>query len=159
MSIRELRQTKFNTDARGFLRDPNSWTEEFAVSVAPAVGLPDGLTQRHWQVIMFIREVFEQSERCPLLFEVCRANDLKVEELQRLFPSGYLRGVCRLAGHHVPGRISRRPVSDVTWRPMPNGAWRIAPTASTCTDSWWSPRSGTRPSPNAGRKTWAWPAD
>jgi len=108
MPNQEFRMTTFTTDDCGFLLEPESWTEEFAVAVAPSVGLPDGLTQRHWRVIMFLREVFEESERCPLLYEVCRANDLTVEDLQRLFPAGYLRGVCRLAGMRI-GRANAIP--------------------------------------------------
>ena len=86
------------TDADGFLADPNEWDEDFAIGLAPTLGIPQGLTEEHWEVIHFIRETCEREGKCPLVFQTCRANKLRLKDLQRLFPAGYLRGACKLAG-------------------------------------------------------------
>jgi len=86
------------TDDDGFLADPNKWDEDFAIWLAPTLGIPRGLTEEHWEVIHFIRETCEREGKCPLVFQTCRANKLRLKDLQRLFPAGYLRGACKLAG-------------------------------------------------------------
>lgn len=88
----------FALDAEGFLKDPNTWGPELAEGLAAERAIPDGLTKEHWDVIHFIRHRFEATGRCPTLFETCRANNLRRNELRRLFPTGYTRGACMLAG-------------------------------------------------------------
>ena len=86
------------TDEDGFLTDPNEWDEDFAIGLAQTLGIPDGLTDKHWEVIHFIRETCEREGRCPLVFQTCKTNGLHLKDLQQLFPTGYLRGACKLAG-------------------------------------------------------------
>jgi tRNA 2-thiouridine synthesizing protein E len=85
-------------DEGGFLMEPDQWDEDFATGLAPGLEIPRGLTREHWQVIRFIRETHEREGRCPLVFTTCRSNGLHLRDLQRLFPTGYLRGACKLAG-------------------------------------------------------------
>ena len=56
------------------------------------------LNEGHWLVIHFIRGHFENTGVCPLVYETCRANGLFLAGLKELFPAGYLRGACRMAG-------------------------------------------------------------
>jgi tRNA 2-thiouridine synthesizing protein E len=94
----------FELDTEGFLVDPKKWEPALAeglalaVDLAAEISLPGGLTKEHWDVINYIRSVYEETGKCPNLFETCRANNLQRNELKRLFPSGYMRGACRLAG-------------------------------------------------------------
>jgi tRNA 2-thiouridine synthesizing protein E len=90
--------TQFELDEQGFLRDPFTWNESYATALAPHVGIHAPLTHAHWVVIRYIRARFEKSGFCPLLYFTCRENGLTVADLQGLFPTGYLRGACRLAG-------------------------------------------------------------
>ena len=98
MTSISLNNRKYQVDAHDFLIDPEEWDENFAESMAPRVCIPDGLSGRHWEVIRYIRITFEKTGRCPLLFETCRANNLDLEEHHSLFPLGYLRAACKLAG-------------------------------------------------------------
>jgi tRNA 2-thiouridine synthesizing protein E len=88
----------YEVDEDGFLVDSEQWDEPFAAALAPEHGIPAGLSGEHWQVIRFIRDVFAREGRCPLVHQTCRANHLHLRQLQELFPTGYLRGACRLAG-------------------------------------------------------------
>jgi tRNA 2-thiouridine synthesizing protein E len=98
MAVVELNRKSYEVDEEGFLLDYWQWDEDFAKGTAPIVGIHGQLTSKHWDVIYFIRNAFEEQGRCPLVYEACRANGLKLNDLRKLFPSGYLRGACRLAG-------------------------------------------------------------
>ncbi|RJP16610.1 MAG: sulfurtransferase TusE [Candidatus Abyssobacteria bacterium SURF_5] len=88
---------KYQVDEGGFLLNRDGWDEFFSEGLAPDLKIPL-LTKEHWQVIHFIRKTCRQEGRCPLVYETCRANDLRLKDLQRLFPTGYQRGACKLAG-------------------------------------------------------------
>jgi tRNA 2-thiouridine synthesizing protein E len=88
----------YDVDSSGFLLDPRSWDEGFATGMAAKLKIPEGLRDEHWKVLRFIRSTFELTGRCPLIYETCCANNLTLGGLRRLFPPGYLRGACRLAG-------------------------------------------------------------
>lgn len=82
----------------GFLRDFGKWNERFAEIMAGGWGLPEGLTTRHWAVIRYLRDCYRDTGNIPTVHETCKANELELEELRSLFPDGYRRGACRIAG-------------------------------------------------------------
>jgi tRNA 2-thiouridine synthesizing protein E len=87
----------YDLDEHGFLIDPNQWDENFAEGVA--VGLVAGtLTAEHWRVINFIRDYYVQNGDCPIIYTTCKQLGLKLKDLKKLFPSGYQRGACKIAG-------------------------------------------------------------
>ena len=92
------RNKDYGVDEKGFLVDFNSWDEGFAEGMSTELKILDGLTSDHWEVIRFIRETFEDAGKCPLVYETCRMKGLRLRDLRRLFPTGYLRGACKLAG-------------------------------------------------------------
>lgn len=89
---------EYKVDDRGFLIDPAAWDEDFARAMAPEVGITDGLTPAHWRMIHFIRNTFDQINQCPLIYVACKNNDIGLGDLKKLFPAGWLRGACKLAG-------------------------------------------------------------
>ena len=88
----------YDIDARGYLLDPSQWDEVFAEAVAAEVGIAGGLTEAHWRMIHFIRNSWDQIHRCPLIYVACKNNDIGLGDLKKLFPTGWLRGACKLAG-------------------------------------------------------------
>ena len=98
MGIFTYKDKTYQVDTSGFLMDFNLWDENFAEGMAAEHQIAGGLTDRHWGIINFIRDTFKQTGKCPLVYEACRRNNLKLDELKTLFPSGYLRGACKLAG-------------------------------------------------------------
>ncbi len=88
----------YDVDEHGFLLHRAQWDEQFARVMASRVGLPEVLSEKHWAVIHFIRERFDRTGMCPLVYEACAANGLSWRGLRALFPTGYLRGACLLAG-------------------------------------------------------------
>ena len=89
---------EYKIDENDFLLDFKQWDKDFASGMAEKIGMIKGLTGEHWDVINYIRGRFESNGRCPLVYETCRQCGLTLRELKRLFPTGYLRGACRLAG-------------------------------------------------------------
>lgn len=98
MSAIKFNGKTFAVDSEGFLLDYSQWDEDFAEGTAPFVGISGGLSSKHWDVIYSIRSSFEEEGKCPLVYETCRRNGLSLSGLRNLFPSGYLRAACKLAG-------------------------------------------------------------
>jgi len=95
--------TAYALDRRGFLADPSTWDLDFAAAMARRLEMPGELTLLHLKVLLFVHRFLVNRGRIPRLFETCRGCDLTLARLRELFPLGYQRGVCRLAGipYHV----------------------------------------------------------
>jgi TusE/DsrC/DsvC family sulfur relay protein len=89
---------KYRVDRKGFLLDPSEWDENFAEATAPSAKICGGLTKDHWKFIYFIRHTFDKMNVCPIVYVACKKNHIGIGDLKRLFPTGYLRGACKLAG-------------------------------------------------------------
>ncbi len=98
MSTITFKNKTYRVDTEEFLSDFTDWDEDFARGMAAKVGIVGGLSDDHWTVIRFIRERVETAGRCPSVYETCRTNRLPLRDLERLFPTGYLRGACKVAG-------------------------------------------------------------
>lgn len=98
MEIIKIGEKEFRVDSDGFLIDFKQWDRDFAEAMASRVDIDKGLTQDHWKIIDYIHDRLKQDGRCPTVYETCRVNGLSIEKLGELFPAGYLRGACRLAG-------------------------------------------------------------
>ena len=88
----------YEVDALGYLLHFDDWDESFARGIAPSVSIHNGLTKEHWDIIYFIRDTIKLLGRCPLVYETYKMSGLPLREIRRLFPTGYLRGACKLAG-------------------------------------------------------------
>jgi len=97
----------YTLDQYGFLDEPEQWDEDFANGMARLQGIHDGLTKEHWDFISYVREKFLKEETLPLLVVACADNNLRLGKLKALFPTGYFRGACRIAG------LSNESVCDV----------------------------------------------
>jgi tRNA 2-thiouridine synthesizing protein E len=92
------RNRTYDVDSLGYLVDVRAWDEGFAEGMAPAAGIDGGLSEEHWKVVYFLRRFLEEHGTCPPVFLTCRSNGLRLADLRRLFPAGYQRGACRVAG-------------------------------------------------------------
>jgi tRNA 2-thiouridine synthesizing protein E len=92
----------YDVDSKGFLINFKDWDGNFAQGMAEKLGLPRSLSKEHWNVINFIHNTFKETGRCPLVYETCQTMGLSISQMRSLFPTGYLRGACKLAG--IPGK-------------------------------------------------------
>lgn len=91
-------QDHYRVDTHGFLLDSRQWDEGFARAMAPSTGIAGELTESHWQALYFVRHTFDKMTTCPLVYIAFQRNDLGLGDLKQLFPAGYLKGACKLAG-------------------------------------------------------------
>jgi TusE/DsrC/DsvC family sulfur relay protein len=96
----------YEVDEQGFLLNPKFWDRNFSEGMAKTCEIQD-LTSEHWEAIRFVREFFEASGVCPTVFATCKATGLRPREMKNLFPTGYHRGLCKIAGvrylvHRMP---------------------------------------------------------
>jgi len=98
MAVFTHRGKSYDVDELGFLTDHADWDENFAEGMAESIAIIGGLTDKHWQVIHFIRSQFRTNGSCPIVYSACKANGLSLRAFKMLFPAGYLRGACKLAG-------------------------------------------------------------
>lgn len=98
MPIVEFGGSTYAVDENDFLLDPCHWNKDFASGMALKLGISQELTPLHWEVLNFIRDFFLSTGKCPTVHKTCRVHNLHSADLERLFPCGYQRGACKLAG-------------------------------------------------------------
>lgn len=92
------------TDAEGYLVDPSDWTEDFAQEVARREGIT--LADEHWKVIRFMRGWLDEhgvaaDARHAMKF-LAGDRDAGRTRLFELFPYGYVKQACKIAGMKKP---------------------------------------------------------
>ncbi len=98
MSTIAFRDKKYRLDDYGFLEPSDQWDSDFAEGMAKSLGITGGLTERHWEFIRYLRRKFLDERTVPVLVTACAENKLRLSELRSLFPTGYHRGACKIAG-------------------------------------------------------------
>ena len=91
-------------DDEGYLVDPASWSEAAALALAHQESV--SLTEAHWAVIGFMREYYEQHRIAPdarfVIRFLAESRGAPRNELFRLFPYGYVKQACKIAGMQRP---------------------------------------------------------
>ena len=88
-------------DDEGFFTDPAQWTRDMAPEIAKAHGI-DHLTERHWQVIDFMRAEYAAKGTGPTVRVLGRSSGVTVKELYQLFPKGPAKLAAKIAGIPKP---------------------------------------------------------
>ena len=70
-------------DADGFFLDPLQWRPEMADAIAHDNGI-DTLTERHWQVITFMRDTYLETGTAPTIRTLGKASGVAIKELYEL---------------------------------------------------------------------------
>jgi tRNA 2-thiouridine synthesizing protein E len=93
--------TPVDTNDEGFFTDPDQWTEAMAPELARAADI-DELTDRHWQVIRFMRQEYAEKGTGPTVRLLGKASGVSVKELYQLFPKAPAKTAARIAGIPKP---------------------------------------------------------
>ena len=103
----EVEGTSLAVDFEGYLVDPAQWNEQVAEELARQERIV--LTDEHWAVIRFMREYYEQHHIAPDARHVMRhlaefkgAGKAGRNDLFVLFPYGYVKQACKIAGMRKP---------------------------------------------------------
>lgn len=96
-----------SVDDEGYLVDPADWSKDVAEALARQERVV--LSDEHWAVIGFMREYYEQRQIAPDARHVIKflagyrgGSSEGRNDLFKLFPYGYVKQACRIAGMRRP---------------------------------------------------------
>lgn len=101
MSTVMLAGSSVEVDAEGFLTNARDWNEQIAEQIARENGIQT-LTDRHWQVVRFMRETFLQTGSAPSIRTLGKASGVPIKELYELFPKGPAKLAAKIGGIPKP---------------------------------------------------------
>lgn len=92
-------------DVEGYLVDPNDWNEDVALVLAQDENIK--MTDEHWDVIRFMRDFYEEHQvAADARFAIKHLAERVGREAQKrlfvLFPYGYVKQACKIAGMRRP---------------------------------------------------------
>ena len=93
------------TDDEGYLVEPQAWSEELAEVLARQENIL--LTEDHWDVIRFMRGYYGDRQIAPdaryVIWHLTdRLGPAARNKLFELFPYGYVKQACKIAGMKRP---------------------------------------------------------
>jgi tRNA 2-thiouridine synthesizing protein E len=105
----EFNGKKIETDANGYLKDHTQWQQELANIIAQNESIE--LTPAHWEVILFVREFYEEYDTSPAIRILVKSLKDKFgpdignsRYVQRLFPKGPAKQATKIAGLPKPAK-------------------------------------------------------
>jgi tRNA 2-thiouridine synthesizing protein E len=101
MTTTILIEAAVERDPEGFLVHPEQWTEAIAPEIARENGIGE-LTDRHWQVINFMRRTYLETGAAPSIRTLGKASGVPIKELYQLFPKGPAKLAAKIAGIPKP---------------------------------------------------------
>jgi len=100
MTTTTLAGHEFHVNEEGFLTVPAEWNEELAPLLAAQIGID--LTDRHWEVLRFLRVDFAETGETATLRRVAARSGVPVKELFALFPQKPAKKMAYIAGLPKP---------------------------------------------------------
>lgn len=101
MSTTTIAGATVEVDEEGFLLEPGQWTREIGAAIAADNGVPE-MTDRHWQVVEFMREAYLRDGTAPSIRTLGKASGVPVKELYELFPKGPAKLAAKIGGIPKP---------------------------------------------------------
>ena len=93
--------SQVSVNEEGFFTDPGQWREEMAPEIAREAGIGT-LTDRHWQVIKFMRHEYAEKGTGPTVRALSKTSGVSIKELYELFPKGPAKTAAKIAGIPKP---------------------------------------------------------
>lgn len=79
----------------GFLENAADWSEDVAEAIASELNIK--LTDKHWELIKFLREQHEAGVELTIR-KVAASGMVDIKEFYQLFPGGPLKNASKVAG-------------------------------------------------------------
>jgi tRNA 2-thiouridine synthesizing protein E len=100
--------TQYARDVEGYIVDPEGWNENLARDLAAEEDLE--LTEEYWPILRFMRDYWQRARVAPDVRHVVQylvetqGYDKKgaKQHLFNLFPYGYVKQACKVAGMQRP---------------------------------------------------------
>ena len=88
-----------DADAEGYLKNYNDWTPEWSKAVAGRLNI--NLTDKHWEVINWLRK--KEEEKVALsIRKVGNSGVVDIKQFYQLFPGAPLKNASKIAGIKKP---------------------------------------------------------
>jgi tRNA 2-thiouridine synthesizing protein E len=100
MGLSSIAGHEVHVDPEGFMTVYDEWSDELAGELAANIGLE--LTDRHWEVLRFLRSDFEQQGETATLRRVSNSGGIPIKELFDLFPKKPAKKMAYVAGLPKP---------------------------------------------------------
>ncbi|NQU65897.1 MAG: TusE/DsrC/DsvC family sulfur relay protein [SAR324 cluster bacterium] len=105
----ELNGQTYETDEDGYLMNIGGWNEDVAHYLAEEEEISE-LTEKHWQIINFLRGYYEEYQIAPMVKILIKAimKEMDLDKrasskmLYELFPAGPAKQACKIAGLPKP---------------------------------------------------------
>ena len=101
MTTVTLAGSPVEVDGEGFLVKPEQWTKQMGGEIARSSGI-DRLTDRHWQVIDFMRKTYLETGSAPSMRALGKTSGVSIKELYELFPKGPAKLAAKIGGIPKP---------------------------------------------------------
>lgn len=105
----EFNHQQIATDEFGYLKNLTDWSKPLAEIIAQKEQI--NLTEAHWEIILFVREFYQEYKTSPAIRMLVKALAQKFGEekgnsryLQRLFPEGPAKQATKIAGLPKPAK-------------------------------------------------------
>lgn len=100
MSLATIAGREVHVDEEGFMTEYDEWNEEVATQLASNIAID--LTDRHMEVIEFLRRDFKAEGETPTLRRVAVVGGIPTKELFQLFPKKPAKKMAYIAGLPKP---------------------------------------------------------
>jgi TusE/DsrC/DsvC family sulfur relay protein len=100
MPVTQLDGHRIHVDDEGFLTEFDEWDDDLAAVLARQIGID--LTDRHWEVIRFLREDFKEKGETATTRRVQTVGGVPVKEQFALFPKKPGKKMAYVAGLPKP---------------------------------------------------------
>lgn len=101
MPTAAIADRQVNVDNEGFMTEYDEWNDALAVALASNIGIVE-LTERHWEVLRFLRSDYAERGETPTLRRVSTTGGIPTKELFQLFPKKPARKMAYVAGLPKP---------------------------------------------------------
>jgi dissimilatory sulfite reductase related protein len=93
---------EYETDAEGFLQEPEKWNKQIAEEFAKTEATSYPMTEDHWKVVNYIRNYYMEYDIAPPIRMLVKSTGLSLDKINELFPNGPAKGACKIAGLAKP---------------------------------------------------------
>jgi TusE/DsrC/DsvC family sulfur relay protein len=100
LSLATIAGREVHVDDEGFMTEYDEWTEELAEQFASNIGIE--LTDRHWEVIRWLRDDYRQQGETATLRRVTTVGGIPTKDLFALFPKKPAKKMAYISGLPKP---------------------------------------------------------
>ena len=96
---KEIAGQHIDVDIEGYMTNPDQWNGDIAQALASELHIE--LTQKHWDVLNWLREQHYQGQEVNIR-KVGKSGIVDIKQFYRLFPGGPLKNASKIAGLKKP---------------------------------------------------------